>query len=164
MAGRIPENVLEDILSRIDIVELISGYIPLKRAGRNFKANCPFHHEKTPSFTVSADRQIFHCFGCFPSGSLIKTERGFHKIEDIQAGQLVLSHRGRYMPVIRTLWRPYDGELLEIYTRKSNLPVNLTSDHEAYVIKAKNCKYASRGTRICQWRCKRNCRGSAWAA
>jgi DNA primase len=51
--GRIPDNILEDILSRVDIVEVISGYIPLKRAGRNFKALCPFHHEKTASFTVS---------------------------------------------------------------------------------------------------------------
>jgi len=64
MAGYIPENILEDILSRIDIVELISGYIPLKRTGRNFRALCPFHREKTPSFMVSAERQIYHCFGC----------------------------------------------------------------------------------------------------
>ncbi|MBU3958367.1 MAG: hypothetical protein KKE91_00735, partial [Candidatus Omnitrophica bacterium] len=49
MAGLIPDNILEDILSRVDIVEVISSYIPLKRAGRNFKACCPFHHEKTPS-------------------------------------------------------------------------------------------------------------------
>jgi DNA primase len=157
MAGRIPENILEDILSRVDIVEVVSGFIPLKRAGRNFRALCPFHQEKTPSFMVSPDRQIYHCFGCFPSGSLIKTEKGFHKIEDMRVGQLVLTHQGRYMPVIRTLWRPYDGELIEIYTRKASLPVTLTSDHEVYVIKTKNCKYRSRENRICQWRCKRNC-------
>jgi DNA primase len=63
MAGLIPENILEDILSRINIVEVISGFIPLKRAGRNFKALCPFHHEKTPSFMVSPDRQIYHVSG-----------------------------------------------------------------------------------------------------
>ena len=71
-SGRIPENILDDILGRVNIVELISGYIPLKRAGRNFKANCPFHHEKTPSFMVSPDRQIYHCFGCGESGNAFK--------------------------------------------------------------------------------------------
>ena len=53
MAGRIPDMILDEVLQRTDIVELIGGYIPLKRAGRNFKAPCPFHHEKTPSFMVS---------------------------------------------------------------------------------------------------------------
>lgn len=148
---------MDDILSRVDIVELISGYLPLKRAGRNYKANCPFHHEKTPSFMVSADRQIYHCFGCFPAGSLVKTEKGFHKIEEIEAGQLVLTHKGRFMPVIRTLWRPYRGEIRRIFVRNSNLPVMLTSDHKVFVIKTKNCKYKSKENRICQWRCKLNC-------
>ena len=53
MAGYIPQNLLDEILDRVDIVELISGYFPLKRAGRNFKAVCPFHYEKTPSFMVN---------------------------------------------------------------------------------------------------------------
>ena len=72
MPGRIPENILDEILGRVDIVEVISGYIPLKRAGRNFKAPCPFHQEKTPSFMVSPDRQIYHCFGCGESGNAFK--------------------------------------------------------------------------------------------
>jgi DNA primase len=72
MAGHIPENILDDILSRVDIAEVISASIPLKRSGKNFKANCPFHHEKTPSFMVSTDRQIYHCFGCGESGNAFK--------------------------------------------------------------------------------------------
>ena len=70
MSGRIPENLLEDILGRVDIVEIISAYLPLKKSGRNFKTNCPFHHEKTPSFMVSVDRQIYHCFGCGEHGDV----------------------------------------------------------------------------------------------
>ncbi|MEK6567965.1 MAG: CHC2 zinc finger domain-containing protein, partial [Candidatus Omnitrophota bacterium] len=66
--GLVPESTLEEILSRVDIVELISGYIPLKRSGRGYKALCPFHHEKTPSFIVNPDKQIFHCFGCSAGG------------------------------------------------------------------------------------------------
>ncbi len=66
----IPESVLNQIQDRIDIVEIISAYVPLKGAGRNFKAPCPFHPEKTPSFMVSADKQIFHCFGCGVGGNV----------------------------------------------------------------------------------------------
>ncbi|MFH0855222.1 MAG: DNA primase [Candidatus Omnitrophota bacterium] len=72
MPGMIPENILDEVLSRVDIVEVISSCIPLKRVGRNFKACCPFHHEKTPSFMVSPERQIYHCFGCGESGNAFK--------------------------------------------------------------------------------------------
>ncbi len=75
----IPDAVLNQIQDRVDIVELVSKYVPLKKAGRNFKGNCPFHHEKTPSFMVSPDKQIFHCFGCGAGGNvfsfLMKTEK-----------------------------------------------------------------------------------------
>jgi DNA primase len=66
----IPDAVLSQIQDRTDIVEIISAYAPLKRSGRNFKANCPFHHEKTPSFMVNPDKQIFHCFGCGVGGNV----------------------------------------------------------------------------------------------
>jgi DNA primase len=66
----IPETVIDDIHARADIVELIGRYVPLKRAGRHFKAHCPFHKERTPSFMVNADRQIFHCFGCGVGGNI----------------------------------------------------------------------------------------------
>lgn len=69
--ARIPEETIQQILAATDIVELISSYLPLKRAGGNFKANCPFHNEKTPSFIVSPARQAFHCFGCGEGGSAI---------------------------------------------------------------------------------------------
>ena len=61
---------VDKVKSKIDIVELIGERIQLKKAGRNFKALCPFHGEKTPSFVVSAERQIFHCFGCSKGGDL----------------------------------------------------------------------------------------------
>lgn len=98
MIGHIPENVLEDILSRIDIVEIISGYIPLKRAGRNFKANCPFHHEKTPSFLVSPDRQIYHCFGCGESGNAFKFLMRYERLEFPEAIEVLAGKANVILP------------------------------------------------------------------
>src|SRR3990172_643898 len=68
MAGNFPPHLLDEIRSRVDLVDLISEYVPLKRAGENWKARCPFHAEKTPSFTVSARKGLFHCFGCGAGG------------------------------------------------------------------------------------------------
>ncbi len=69
--GRIPEATIQEIRSRIDVVGLIGRYVELKKAGRNWKGLCPFHGEKTPSFNVNPDRQIFHCFGCQEGGDVI---------------------------------------------------------------------------------------------
>lgn len=66
----IPEQIIDQVLERTDIVEAISRYVPLKKMGRNYKAPCPFHHEKTPSFVVSPDKQIYHCFGCGAGGNV----------------------------------------------------------------------------------------------
>src|SRR6266568_3973456 len=70
--GTIPSETIEQIAAANDIVEVISSYFPLKRAGANFKALCPFHQEKTPSFHVSPQRQTFHCFGCGVGGSVFR--------------------------------------------------------------------------------------------
>ena len=68
---RFDDNKIEEIKSRVDIVELASEYLTLKKAGRNFIGLCPFHQEKTPSFTVNRDKQIFYCFGCGEGGNVI---------------------------------------------------------------------------------------------
>lgn len=98
MAGRIPDNILEDILSRTDIVELISGYIPLKKAGRNFRANCPFHKEKTPSFMVSLDKQIYHCFGCGAGGNAFNFLIQYERLEFPEAAELLAKKAGIILP------------------------------------------------------------------
>ncbi len=71
MAGRIPQSFIDELLARVDIVEVIHSRVPLKKVGRNFVARCPFHDEKTPSFTVSPHKQFYYCFGCGASGSAI---------------------------------------------------------------------------------------------
>ena len=67
----IPESFIQELLHRVDIVDLIDGYVPLKKAGSNFAACCPFHNEKSPSFTVSPSKQFYHCFGCGAHGTAI---------------------------------------------------------------------------------------------
>ena len=71
MAGRIPEHFIDDIIARTDLVELINSRVPLKRSGKNYAACCPFHQEKTPSFTVSPQKQFYYCFGCGASGNAV---------------------------------------------------------------------------------------------
>ena len=71
MAGRIPQNFIDNLLVRADIVEVIDGYVPLCKAGKNHQARCPFHEEKTPSFTVNQDKQFYYCFGCGAGGTVI---------------------------------------------------------------------------------------------
>jgi DNA primase len=71
MAGRIPREFIDDLLARIDIVDVINGRVTLKKAGKEYIACCPFHQEKTPSFTVSPTKQFYHCFGCGAHGSAL---------------------------------------------------------------------------------------------
>jgi len=98
MPGKIPENILDDILSRVDIVEIIAGSLPLKRAGRNFRACCPFHHEKTPSFMVSPDRQIYHCFGCGESGNAYKFLMRYERLDFPEAVEVLARKTGVILP------------------------------------------------------------------
>lgn len=69
--GRIPQNFIDEVIARTDIVEIVGSRVPLKKAGREYKACCPFHDEKTPSFWVSPDKQFYHCFGCGAHGTAV---------------------------------------------------------------------------------------------
>jgi DNA primase len=81
MSGRIPREFIDDIIARTDIVELIDSRVRLKKAGRNHQACCPFHEEKSPSFTVSQDKQFYHCFGCGAHGNVISFLMEFDRLE-----------------------------------------------------------------------------------
>ena len=71
MASRIPQSFIDDLLDRTDIVDLVDGHVKLKKTGRNYSACCPFHKEKTPSFSVAPDKQFYYCFGCGAGGNAI---------------------------------------------------------------------------------------------
>jgi DNA primase len=76
---------IEDIKSRLNIVDIIGKHVRLKKAGRNYKGLCPFHGEKSPSFVVSPDRQIFHCFGCQKGGTIFDFVMEYHHIDFAEA-------------------------------------------------------------------------------
>ncbi len=91
MSGRIPQQFIDNLLARTDIVELIGSRVDLKKAGRSYKGLCPFHEEKTPSFNVSPDRQLYHCFGCGAGGSAIGFLLEYDNLE-FQAAVTELAH------------------------------------------------------------------------
>ncbi len=72
MAGRLPTAWVDDVYARADIVQVVSAYLPLKRQGRNYTGLCPFHNEKTPSFSVNQDGNVYHCFGCKAGGNVVQ--------------------------------------------------------------------------------------------
>ncbi len=81
MAGRIPERFIDELLTRIDIVDVIGERVPLKKSGRDWSARCPFHDERSPSFTVSQNKQFYHCFGCGAHGSAIRFLMDYDRLE-----------------------------------------------------------------------------------
>ena len=83
----IPENKIEEIRSAINIVDIISEHVQLRKRGKNYVGLCPFHQEKTPSFTVSSEKQIYHCFGCHAGGNVFKFLMEFENISFIEAVQ-----------------------------------------------------------------------------
>lgn len=99
MTGHIPESFIEELLSRIDIVEVISSRIPLKRQGANYSAKCPFHTEKSPSFTVSPTKQFYHCFGCGAHGSVIRFLMEYDSIHFVEACESLAESAGLTLPV-----------------------------------------------------------------
>ncbi|MAB58930.1 MAG: DNA primase [Verrucomicrobiales bacterium] len=98
MAGLIPQNFIDDLISRADIVEVIGKRIQLKKAGREFKACCPFHDEKTPSFTVSPNKGFYHCFGCGAHGTVIGFLMDFEHISFVEAIENLAASMGIEIP------------------------------------------------------------------
>ncbi|MCX7108275.1 MAG: DNA primase [Methylococcales bacterium] len=85
MSGRIPREFIDELLVRVDIVDLIDSHVPLKKTGANFVARCPFHTEKSPSFSVNRNKQFFHCFGCGASGNAISFLMDFNHLDFVEA-------------------------------------------------------------------------------
>jgi DNA primase len=98
MAGRIPPAFIDELLNRVDIVDLINGRISLKKAGKDYQACCPFHDEKTPSFSVSRDKQFYHCFGCGVHGSAIGFLMEYDNMSFVEAVEELAQQAGVEVP------------------------------------------------------------------
>jgi len=98
MAGKIPQQFIDELLSRVDIVEVINNRVPLKKAGREFQACCPFHGEKTPSFTVSPSKQFYHCFGCGAHGTALGFLMEYDRLSFPEAIEELATQMGMEVP------------------------------------------------------------------
>ena len=94
----IPESFIQDLLARVDIVDLVDSYVPLKKAGANYSACCPFHNEKTPSFTVSPSKQFYHCFGCGAHGTAIGFVMEYQGLGFVDAIKDLAARTGMVVP------------------------------------------------------------------
>jgi DNA primase len=94
----IPDSFIQDLLARVDIVDLVDSYVPLKKAGANFAACCPFHNEKSPSFTVSPTKQFYHCFGCGAHGTAIGFVMEYQGVGFIDAVKELAGRAGMQVP------------------------------------------------------------------
>ena len=98
MAGRIPQSFIDDLTARADIVELIGSRVELKKAGREYRACCPFHNEKTPSFWVSPVKQFYHCFGCGAHGTALGFLMEYDKLSFPEAIEELAGRLGLEVP------------------------------------------------------------------
>ena len=78
MAGRIPQSFIDDLLARVNVLDIVEARVKLKRTGKNYSGLCPFHKEKSPSFTVNTETQFYYCFGCGAGGNSL----GFLMVHD----------------------------------------------------------------------------------
>ncbi|WP_305416835.1 DNA primase [Photobacterium leiognathi] len=98
MAGKIPRSFIDDLISRHDIVDVIDARVKLKKQGKNFGACCPFHNEKTPSFSVSQEKQFYHCFGCGVHGNVLDFVMEFDRLDFVDAIEELASQLGLEVP------------------------------------------------------------------
>ena len=98
MAGLIPQSFIDELLDRTDIVDVVNSRVPLKKTGKSHKACCPFHEEKTPSFTVAEDKQFYYCFGCGAGGNALSFVMEYDRLDFLPAVELLAKNVGLEVP------------------------------------------------------------------
>jgi DNA primase len=121
MTGRIPKHFIDELLARVDIVSTIEARVPLKRAGTNYVACCPFHNEKTPSFSVSQTKQFYHCFGCGVHGSAIGFLMEYDRLSFPEAIESLARSAGMEVPKEAVLQSSQTEEFKPLYDLMLNV-------------------------------------------
>ena len=131
MAGRIPQYFIDDLLSRIDIIDVVDSRVKLKKTGRNYSACCPFHKEKSPSFTVSPDKQFYYCFGCGASGNAVGFVMDHDHLDFPTAVDSLAGQMGLEVPHEQTHIRrgPDNSELYELMDKAVKLYTQQLRQH-----------------------------------
>jgi DNA primase len=130
MAGQIPPQFIDDLLTRIDIVDIVDSRVPLKKAGKNLSACCPFHNEKTASFTVSPEKQFYHCFGCGAHGTAIGFLMEYDQMSFPESVQELADHAGMTVPTTHTVSNtPAKQNLYELLDKVSQYYVHQLQTH-----------------------------------
>lgn len=114
MSHKIPQHFIDEVLNRIDIIDIIQPRVSLKRSGQNYHGLCPFHHEKTPSFTASATKQFYHCFGCKASGNALSFLMKYDRLSFMEAVEILASKVG--MPLPEATYTPKSAAQQSLYT------------------------------------------------
>src|SRR3989344_1576897 len=113
-SGPVRSSPVEEIKQKLDIVEFLRGYLTVQPAGKNFKANCPFHKEKTPSFMISPERQSWHCFGCGIGGDVFRFTMRYENVEFGEALRILADKAGIELRRLNPAEYKYTGLLYEL--------------------------------------------------
>ena len=127
--ARIPRAVIDEVRNSVDIVDVIGRYVQLKKAGKNFTGRCPFHNEQTPSFSVNAEKQYYHCFGCGRSGNVFQFLMDYQHINFVEAVAAVAKDAGISLPeqYVQSSNRPAapvdseTGQLIQLHQKAAEL-------------------------------------------
>ncbi len=118
--SRIPQTFIDEVVTRTDIVDLIDNHVPLKKKGKEFAACCPFHNEKTASFTVSAEKQFYHCFGCGAHGTALGFLMEYERLDFIEAVEVLAQMHGLEIPKDNSTFIKNDHQDLYILLEQAN--------------------------------------------
>ncbi len=130
MAGQIPPQFIDDLLTRVDIIDVIDSRVPLKKAGKNLTACCPFHNEKSPSFTVSPEKQFYHCFGCGAHGTAIGFLMEYEQLSFPESIQELADMVGMTVPVSNSFTpSPAKQNVYDLLDKVSQYYVHQLSNH-----------------------------------